>query len=112
MATSEHDLPKCDAAVSLAFSVLGKRWNGMIIDALREETLSFSRLRRTVTGISDAVLSDRLVELANVGLVAREVQSGPPVSVAYSLTPGGSALVPVLDELGAWASEHIPVAHD
>ena len=98
----------CDSAVSLAFSILGKRWNGMIVDALSAGPLSFAALRRSVEGISDAVLSDRLSELADAMLLTRVVEPGPPISVAYSLTPGGEQLVPVLRQLGQWAAEHIP----
>ncbi len=102
-----HDAPECDAAVSLAFSILGKRWNGMILDALSGGTLSFVTLRRTVSGISDAVLSDRLSELAEASLVDRRVDPGPPVAVSYALTPQGERLIPVLEQLGAWARDNL-----
>lgn len=98
---------QCDAAVSLAFSILGKRWNGMIIDALGAGPLSFAALRRAVGGISDAVLSDRLTELADATLVSRSVEPGPPVAVTYALTPAGERLVPVLEQLGHWATENL-----
>lgn len=98
----------CDSAVSLAFSILGKRWNGMIVDALSAGPLSFAALRRSVEGISDAVLSDRLSELAEAMLLTRVVEPGPPISVAYTLTPAGEQLVPVLRQLGQWAAEHLP----
>lgn len=102
-----HDTRMCDAAVTLAFSILGKRWNGMIIDALGGGPLSFVLLRRTVVGISDAVLSDRLSELAEAGLISRTVDAGPPVSVGYALTTSGRELLPVLAQLGAWASRNL-----
>ena len=108
MAEIEHDLHRCDAAVTLAFSVLGKRWNGMIIDALGGGALSFAEVRRAVPGISDAVLSDRLSELAAVGLVHRAVDEGPPVAVSYQLTDAGRSLKPVLEQLTAWARESLP----
>ena len=97
----------CDAAVVLAFSILGKRWNGMIIDALSRGPLSFVALRRSVNGIGDAMLSDRLSELAEAQLLERSVDPGPPVAVSYALTPGGEKLVPVLAQLGMWASENL-----
>lgn len=101
----------CDAAVSLAFTILGKRWNGMIIDALGEGPLSFAAVRRAVPGISDAVLSDRLSELTEATLISRNVEPGPPVAVAYVLTVGGEQLLPVLEQLGQWASRNLaPVA--
>lgn len=107
MAEIEHDLHRCDAAVTLAFSVLGKRWNGMIVSSLGGGPSTFVSLRRAVAGISDTVLSDRLAELADAGLVARTVDAGPPVTVSYALTPGGEGLLPILDDLGTWASANL-----
>jgi DNA-binding HxlR family transcriptional regulator len=111
MRAEEQAGPACDAAITLAFSILGKRWNGMIVDTLGGGALTFVAVRRAVTGISDAVLSDRLSELAEAGLVARDVDPGPPVSVSYSLTRRGESLLPVLDLLGRWASENLAVQH-
>jgi DNA-binding HxlR family transcriptional regulator len=107
MAEIEERIHICDAAVTLAFSVLGKRWNGMIVATLGEGSASFARLRRAVSGISDTVLSERLVELAQAGLVARSVENGPPVAVSYALTAGGRELLPILDQLGRWASANL-----
>lgn len=107
MAEAEEDIQMCDAAVTLAFSVLGKRWNGMIVSALGSGPSTFVALRRAVAGISDTVLSDRLAELADAGLVARTVDAGPPVTVSYALTPSGRGLLPILDQLGRWASANL-----
>lgn len=103
----EEEVHQCDAAVTLAFSVLGKRWNGMIVASLGGGPSTFAALRRAVAGISDTVLSDRLAELAETGLVARTVDAGPPVSVSYALTASGKGLVPILDQLGTWASVNL-----
>ena len=81
----------------------------MILDALSNGPLSFVVLRRAVTGISDAVLSDRLSELTEASLVSREVDPGPPVAVAYALTPQGENLIPVLQQLGDWARDNLVV---
>ncbi len=107
MPEAAHDQRQCDAAVSRAFGVLGKRWNGMILDVLGAGPLSFVGLRRAVTGISDAVLSDRLVALAEAGLVTRDVDAGPPVAVTYALTDAGARLVPILTQLGTWAEANL-----
>jgi len=105
--TPDAEHGACDAAVTLAFSVLGKRWNGMILSSLGAGVTTFVGLRRAVSGISDAVLSDRLVELAAAGLAVRTVDAGPPVSVSYELTEAGRHLLPVLDQLGDWARENL-----
>lgn len=101
---------RCDAAVALAFSVLGKRWNGMIVEVLGAGALPFSGVRRAVGTISDAVLADRLVELAGVGLVVRSVEPGPPTTVAYSLSDAGRNLLPVIRQLGEWANDNLDLA--
>jgi DNA-binding HxlR family transcriptional regulator len=107
MASNEEELRTCDAAVTLAFSVLGKRWNGMIVSALGNGASTFGGLRGAVPGISDAVLSDRLAELADAGLVLRAVSAGPPVAVSYTLTDSGERLLPILDQLGRWAAGNL-----
>jgi DNA-binding HxlR family transcriptional regulator len=103
-----HEPRACDAALARAFNFLGKRWNGVILGTLLTGPAGFSELRRAVTGISDTVLSDRLAELAKAGLVERSVDVGPPVTVAYRLTPAGEALLPALNALSAWATENLP----
>ena len=101
------DLHTCDAAVSLAFSILGKRWNGMTLSTLGSGVLSFAALKRGVPGISDAMLSDRLTGLAEVKLLTRSVDAGPPVAVTYALTTQGELLLPLLEQLGQWAAANL-----
>lgn len=103
-----HNPKACDGALARAFGFLGKRWNGVLLGALAEGPTGFSELRRTLGGISDSVLSERLSELTGAGLVLRSVTSGPPVSVDYRLTPAGLAVLPALDELATWASQNLP----
>jgi DNA-binding HxlR family transcriptional regulator len=115
MPSQEIDVPICDTAITLAFSILGKRWNGMILGVLGTGAASFVALRKAVSGISDTVLSERLVELAEGGLVRRDVAEGPPVTVSYALTAAGIELVPTIKQLGQWAQRNLatrPQLHD
>lgn len=107
MSDPTADVHVCDAAITHAFSVLGKRWNGMLLRVLGFGAGSFAELRRAVPGISDTMLADRLAELTGAGLVDRVVEPGPPVSVRYALTDAGERLMPVLDDLGRWAAESL-----
>jgi DNA-binding HxlR family transcriptional regulator len=104
----EHEPRECDAALKRAFGFLGKRWNGVIIGTLANGPAGFSELKRAVLGISDSVLSERLVELSGAGLVQRSVDEGPPIAVDYRLTRIGEALLPALKELTTWASDNLP----
>jgi DNA-binding HxlR family transcriptional regulator len=107
MPEQESNDRACDASITLAFSVLGKRWNGMILGVLGSGSASFVSLRKAVSGISDTVLSERLVELVEAGLVRRDVAEGPPVTVSYELTTAGAELVPTIGVLGAWARRNL-----
>jgi DNA-binding HxlR family transcriptional regulator len=106
---AKHSPPSCDGALSRAFAVLGKRWNGVLIGTLIDGPAGFAQIARSIDGISESVLSDRLSELARVGLLTRQVHDGPPVAVTYELTSCGLALVPALRELGRWAEKSLPV---
>lgn len=97
-----------DAALARVLELLGKRWTGLIVAVLRQRPLYFAELRRAIPRISERMLSDRLTELADAGLVVREVDPGPPLRVSYGLTAAGQALRPALDELGRWAETHLP----
>ncbi|MBO1415026.1 helix-turn-helix domain-containing protein [Streptomyces sp. FH025] len=98
-----------DRALNRVFTLLGKRWTGLLLGVLNNGGPAyFSELRRTVPGISERMLSDRLTELAEAGLVVREVDAGPPLRVSYRLTEGGIALKPALNELAVWADRYLP----
>jgi DNA-binding HxlR family transcriptional regulator len=86
-----------------AIELIGKRWTGAIICALTERPMRFGELGRVVPGLSDRLLSQRLRELEEEGLVQRDVEAGSPVRVTYSLTEVGRDLGPSIHELKAWA---------
>ena len=101
-----HEPRACDAALSRAFEFLGKRWNGVLLGTLIQGPAGFAELKRGL-GISDSVLSDRLLELTRAGLVERAVDPGPPVAVSYALTDSGQAVLPALQALTTWAEENL-----
>jgi DNA-binding HxlR family transcriptional regulator len=96
-----------DDALRQAFAVLGKRWNGLIVAALADGPTGFTVLRRTVPGISERMLTDRLRELTDTGLAVREVETCTPARIRYTLTATGQALLPVLEALADWAACHL-----
>ena len=86
-----------------AIELIGKRWTGAIVCALTERPMRFGELGKAVPGLSDRLLSQRLRELEEEGLVQREVEAGTPVRVTYSLTAVGRDLGPSIHELKVWA---------
>jgi DNA-binding HxlR family transcriptional regulator len=86
-----------------AIELIGKRWTGAIVCALTERQMRYGELRKAIPGLSDRLLSQRLRELEEEGLVERQVEPGAPVRVTYSLTVAGQELDPVLSGLKSWA---------
>jgi DNA-binding HxlR family transcriptional regulator len=86
-----------------AIELIGKRWTGAIVFALTDGTKRYAELGKAIPGLSDRLLSQRLRELEEEGLVERRVEAGTPVRVTYSLTVVGRELDPALRELKTWA---------
>jgi DNA-binding HxlR family transcriptional regulator len=97
----------CDERLTRAFTLLGKRWSGVILGVLLEGPAHFAVLARTIPGISERMLSDRLDELSRAGLIDRTVLDGPPLGVRYQLTESGRAMGPGLLKLGEWAERYM-----
>lgn len=102
-----EECERADEALVRAFDLLGKRWIVIVLATLRGGPAGFRAISRAVDGISDSTLSDRLMQLSGAGLVSRTVHEGPPISVAYSLTEAGRALLPSLEQVTRWAEEHL-----
>jgi DNA-binding HxlR family transcriptional regulator len=101
---ADHELcPRFHRAVEL----VGKRWTGAIISVLLGGPRRFNELLSAIPGISDRLLTERLRELENEKLIARHVESGSPVRVAYELTCAGAELKEPMDSLGRWAEKWI-----
>ena len=78
-----------------------------MLGVLSTGPMGFADLRRGIGPIADSVLSDRLTELTEAGLVRRCVTDTRPPGVNYGLTDAGQALVPILDQLAGWASTNL-----
>ncbi len=81
------------------FRLVGKRWTLPILAALLQGPTRFSDVARAVPGLSERVMSERLQELCEAGLVSREVAVGPPLGTWYRLTPQGERLRPAIESL-------------
>ena len=92
-----------------AIEMIGRRWSGAILRALIIGTTHFSDLARTVPGMSDRLLSERLKELEAEGLVVRTVTPSTPVRVEYTLTPMGHALYGVVEAIAGWAETYLEI---
>lgn len=94
-------------AIEAALEVFGRAWAGPVLRVLLNGAERFSEIRRGVVGVTDAVLSTRLRELCDFGLVTRTVAAGPPVMVRYRLTDAGRDAEPVLAALAAFGRRRL-----
>jgi DNA-binding HxlR family transcriptional regulator len=91
----------------VAVDLLGKRWTTLVLHVLLHGPSRFGELASTLQVVSERMLSERLKELEEAGVVERRVLSGPPVGVEYRLTRKGEALGRVLRGLEKWADEWV-----
>jgi DNA-binding HxlR family transcriptional regulator len=83
--------------------LLGKRWTCLIVRSMVDGPRRFSEISSYVVGVSDRVLSERLQELEQRGIVERRVLDQRPVRVEYALSESGLQLRDVLHAIKAWA---------
>ena len=112
MKSDARQLPQLCTRFHYASELIGRRWNGAIIFMLLKQTCRFAALRDGIPGITDRMLSERLQELEDEGIVDRTVVPETPVRVEYSLTKKGRALAAAIDSIADWAekSESLPAA--
>lgn len=87
--------------VSMASEVLCSRWTTLVVRELLCGSTRFNELRRGVPKMSPTLLSKRLKELENAGVItmSREANGG----TEYRLSEAGEELRPIILGLGGWA---------
>ncbi|MBU9735870.1 winged helix-turn-helix transcriptional regulator [Diplocloster agilis] len=101
---NEKKMPQCP--VEMTLQLIGDKWKVLIIRDLMEGTKRFNELMRSVTGISQKVLTSHLRAMEKAGLVNRKVFAEVPPRVEYSLTETGLSLKPILDSMVAWGMHY------
>ena len=90
----------CPTEFTLA--VLGGKWKTVILCYLKLRPFRYSELRVLHPNLSDKMLTERLQDLIDVGLVARRKSTGGKNIATYSLTERGRSLGSLLQELYGW----------
>src|SRR4051812_33187213 len=88
---------ECPLEKGLKF--LAGAWTHQILWYLSVEPRRFGDLKRDLARVSAKVLTTRLRELEELGVVSRTVMPTSPPTVEYALTPLGSKFKPVLDAI-------------
>lgn len=88
--------------------IIGRKWVSLILRDLAKGVQRFGELQHSLI-ISPRVLSSRLQELEDDGLVRREVFAEVPPRVEYTLTEKGRLLIPLIDEMRRVGKDFIKV---
>lgn len=95
--------PVCPKFEKATF-IINKRWNGLIIHQLMIRPKRFSELEAEIQ-VSAKVLSQRLKELEELGIIVRNVYPETPVRIEYQLSDMGNSLEPVMDAIENWSQK-------
>ena len=91
---SEEMEPLCPLGECM--QLIGGLWTPNIIWHLSGGPRRFSELRRDIPEVSAKVLTARLREMADSGIISRSVMPTSPPSVEYQLTDQGEELMPAI----------------
>ena len=100
----QRELPLCPVETTLLF--MGDKWKTLIIRDLLTGTKRFGELKKSLTGISQKVLTVQLRYMEEYGLVNRKVYAEVPPRVEYTLTESGQSLNSILDAMWRWGEEY------
>jgi DNA-binding HxlR family transcriptional regulator len=91
-------------SIARALDLVGERWALLVVRELLLGPKRYTDLRRGLPNVSPNVLSQRLDELEEAGIVRRRKLSPPAGAWVYELTEWGLELEPIVLSLGRWAA--------
>lgn len=89
--------------VHRAVELIGSKWTLLVLHNLCSSKKGFNELQRALDGISPRILSLRLKEMVEHGLITKTIFPTTPPQVEYALTPKGESLKSIITQLGDWA---------
>lgn len=109
MAQAEQHRSGCP--INLSLEVLGDSWSLVVIRDIMFGNRRYYRqlLGESEEGIASNILSSRLKQLTDQGLVTKQQDPAHKQRQLYSLTEQSIQLVPVLVQLGSWGRKFLPV---
>ena len=105
MQTKSRLVPELCTKFHHASELIGRRWTGAIIFVLLHSRCRFATLREAIPDITDRMLSERLQQLEEEGIVERTVVPDTPVRVEYALTKKGRDLNTAFEAISTWANK-------
>ena len=97
-------IPACP--VEMTLQLIENKWKILILRDLLTGTKRFGELKKSVTGITQKVITSNLRDMESSGLLTREVFPEVPPRVEYTLTDTGYSLEPILDSMYSWGENY------
>ncbi len=85
--------------VEFALDRIGGTWKMPILWRLKDKTMRYGALKKSIKHITDKMLTSQLRELEADGLISRQVYAVVPPKVEYTITPLGALTIPVLESI-------------
>ena len=101
---AKEDLPDCPVATTV--QLIGSKWKLLILRNLLQRPWRFTELQKSLTGISQKVLTGSLRSMEEDGIIVRTVFAEVPPRVEYSLSPLGESMRPILSSMEQWGTEY------
>lgn len=96
--------------MTYAMQLIGGRWKLLIMAGLEKRPLRYGELKKSMSQISERMLTLQLREMEEDGVLKRTVFAEVPPRVEYELTAIGQELVPICLELSKWGTKHRTLA--
>lgn len=93
--------------IARALDLVGERWALLVVRDLILGPKRFTDLQQTLPGIGTNVLSTRLKQLEEAGVISRRTLPPPAASSVYELTDYGRELEEILLALGRWGAKSL-----
>ena len=95
--------------VQATSNVISGKWKVLILWHLSIRSYRFSELRGLLQGVSEKVLTTQLRELEAAGMLVRTSAETMPPRVDYCLSRPGEDLIPIMEQMCAWAGMHLGI---
>lgn len=101
---TKKELPACPVETTL--TMISDKWTVLILRDLLTGTKRFGALKKSLSGVSQKVLTTQLRQMEENGLIERKAYAEVPPRVEYSLTPLGQSLKPIMDAMVVWGEQY------
>lgn len=91
-------------AFAQSLDIIGERWALLVIRELMFGPKRFTDLKADLPGIATNVLTQRLADLEDAGVVVRRATPPPQKARLYALSDWGRELEGVIEVMGRWAA--------